>query len=69
VLARPQAEGKGEGFMVGIDRELPSFDHMSEVPHGAVYCQELPVERAILAFGRAHLPREEIQSGTVNSLL
>jgi hypothetical protein len=39
--------------------EMPGLQHVSEVSHGLIYCQELHVVRAVLLLCRAQLPGEE----------
>jgi len=43
-------EGEGERFVVREDGEMPGLQHVTEVPHGLIDRQELPVRN--LAFPR-----------------
>jgi hypothetical protein len=70
-LARLQAKGERKRLMVSVDGELSGLDHMPEVPHCPVHGQELPVERAVHAFGRAEFLRVELKRfpGAIKMLL
>ena len=52
-------EGEGERFVVRHDGEMPGLQHVTEVPHGLVVRQELPVVSTVLLLCRAKLPGEE----------
>ena len=52
-------EGEGERFVVHQDREMPGLQHVTELSHGVVDCQELPVVRAVFLLRWAQLPGEE----------
>ena len=47
-------KGEGERFVVSQDGQ-----HVTEVPHGLIDCQELPVVSTVLLLCRAKLPGEE----------
>ena len=40
-------ESEGERFVVRQDGEMPGLQHVTEVPHGLVDCQEFPVVRTV----------------------
>ena len=52
-------EGEGERFVVCQDGEMPGLQHVTEVPHGLIDRQELPVVSTVLMLCRAQLPGEE----------
>jgi hypothetical protein len=49
-------KGEVEGFVVRQDGEDAGLQHVTEVSHGLVYCQELPVISAVFLLCRVELP-------------
>ena len=54
-LGRFQIEGECDWFIIGVNCELPGFDHMPIMPHCSVDRKQLSVECAVIAFGSAQL--------------
>ena len=52
-------DSKAEWFVVCHDGEMLGLQHVREVPHSLVDCQELPVVVTVLLLCRAQLPGEE----------
>ena len=52
-------EGEGERFVVRQDGEVSSLQHVTEVPHGLIDHQELPVVTTVFLLCGPQLPGEE----------
>ena len=64
-------EGEGERFVVRQDGEMTGLQHVPEVLHCFVYCQELTVVGIVLLLCWAELPGNEGNwlSGVLHALL
>ena len=54
-------EGEGERFVVRQDGEMTDLQHVPEVLHCFVDCQDLPVVGTVFLLCRAELPGEEVK--------
>ena len=52
-------EGKGEWLVVRQDGEMPGLQHVMEVLHSLIHCQELPVVSTVFLLCWTQLPGEE----------
>ena len=52
-------EGEGERLVVRQDGEMPGLQHVTEVPHGLIDRQELPVVGAVFLLCWTQLLGEE----------
>jgi hypothetical protein len=52
-------EGEGKGFVFREDGEVAGLQHVTEVSHGLVNCQELPVVSAVFLLSSAEFPGKE----------
>lgn len=48
-----------EWIVVRQDVEMPGLQRVTEVPHGQIYCQQLPDVGAVFLFCWAQLPGED----------
>ena len=58
-VLRAASQCKRKGFMVRVDMKASSLEKVGKVPDGGVYCQELPVKRAVRLLCLIQLPGEE----------